>query len=469
MKATFLPSRGVTIAIALILLVPLFAALTAPAALAQDATPGTSGPTMPVNTEVSGTIDVAMVGNPQMVTLSELLPEFNKIYPNVTVNMTIVPENEVRQIITQDISTQAGQFDVVTIGTFEVPIWAANGWLEEVGEEAASDPNYNLDDIFQAHIDGLSYESGLYGLPFYGESSMTFYRKDVFEQAGIEMPERPTWDQIAEFARQVHNPDQELYGICLRGLPGWGQQLAPLTTVINAFGGRWYDENWEAQLNSEESAQAIEFYINLLKDAGEPAPEQAGFTECETLFNQGNVAMWYDATSAAELISDPGLSTVADQVGYAYAPTQVGQTNWLWNWAFAMAANSDAKEAALAFMTWATSNQYLDTVVELRGWGQAPTGARASTYANPSYQEFAGDFADIVRNSIEAANPSQPTVDPVPYEGGQFVRIPEFQALGDQVSQEFAAAMVGQQTIQEAIEQANELANETAIQGGYQT
>ena len=462
MKWISMPPRLVTVLLALALLLPVFAAV-APAALAQDASPAA------VNTEVSGTIEVAMVGNPQMNTLNELLPAFNELYPNVTVNMTIVPENEVRQIITQDISTQSGQFDVVTIGTFEVPLWAESGWLEEVGEEAAADPNYNLDDIFQAHIDGLSYDDGLYGLPFYGESSMTFYRTDVFEEAGIEMPERPTWDQIAEYARQIHNPDEEMYGICLRGLPGWGQQLAPLTTVINAFGGRWYDENWEAQLSAEESAQAIDFYISLLNDAGEPGAEQAGFTECQTLFNQGQVAMWYDATSAAELISDPDLSTVAENVGYAYAPTQVGPTNWLWNWSFAMAANSEEKEASLAFMTWATSNQYLDTVVAERGWGEAPTGARQSTYANESYLEFAGDFAGIVEESIQAANPSQPTVDPVPYQGGQFVRIPEFQALGDQVSQEFAAAIVGQQTIQEAIDQANELANQTAELGGYQT
>ncbi|MGI8644150.1 MAG: ABC transporter substrate-binding protein [Thermomicrobiales bacterium] len=466
MKTTFMPTRFVMTLFALALLLPVLAAM-APAALAQDASPAASP--VEVNTDVSGTIEVAMVGNPQMNTLNELLPAFNEIYPNVTVNMTIVPENEVRQIITQDISTEAGQFDVVTIGTFEVPLWAESGWLEEVGEEAAADPNYNLDDIFQAHIDGLSYDGGLYGLPFYGESSMTFYRTDVFEEAGIEMPERPTWDQIAEYARQVHNPDEEMYGICLRGLPGWGQQLAPLTTVINAFGGRWYDEDWNAQLNSEQSAGAIDFYINLLKDAGEPAPEQAGFTECQTLFNQGQVAMWYDATSAAELISDPDLSTVAEDVGYAYAPTQVGQTNWLWNWSFAMASTSEEKEASLAFMTWATSNQYLDTVVAERGWGEAPTGARESTYVNESYLEFAGDFADIVKNSIEAANPSQPTVDPVPYQGGQFVRIPEFQALGDQVSQEFAAAMVDQQSIQEAIDQANQLANDTAELGGYQS
>jgi sorbitol/mannitol transport system substrate-binding protein len=458
----------------LLLIMPMLAAIGRADALAQDATPAAvaSPGGMAPNPDITGTIDVGMVGNPQMTTLQALVDagEFNKVYPNVKVNLTVLPENEIRQTITQDVSNQSGQFDVFTVGTFEVPLWGQQGWLEEVGDDAAANPTYDLEDIFPAHRAGLSYDGKLYGLPFYGESSMTFYRKDLFEAAGLEMPERPTWEQIGEFARTLNKPDQQQYGICLRGLPGWGEQLAPLTTVINAYGGRWFDEDWKAQLDSEKSKAAISFYIQLLKDAGEPGAEQSGFTECENLFNDGKVAMWYDATSAAELLSDPELNKFADQVGFAYAPSaELPTGSWLWNWAFAMEANSDAKEAGIAFMTWATSKEFEQLVAQKEGWGKAPTGARESTYADPSYQEFAGEFADIVLKSIEAANPDKPTVDPVPYTGGQFVRIPEFQQLGTDVSQQFAAAIVGDKTIDEAIKAANDLANQTAIDGGYQT
>lgn len=447
---------------AMLLLVPLLAisGIRSGTIRAQEASPSA------VNTEISGTIDVGMVANPQMVALSENIDAFNALYPNVTVNLTILPENEIRQVITQDIAGEAGQFDVVTIGTFEVPIWAENGWIEEVGEEVAADPDYDVEDIFQAHRDGLSYDGGLYGLPFYGESSMTFYRTDLFEAAGLEMPERPTWDQIAEFAAALHNPDEGQYGICLRMLPGWGEQLAPLTTVINAFGGRWYDEEWNAQLDSEQSAGAISFYLDLVTNYGQPGAQDSGFTECETLFEQGEVAMWYDATSAAELVSAE-TSSVSGSVGYAYPPTQVGPTNWLWNWSFAMASTSDQKEAALAFMEWATSKEYFQTIVERDGFGRAPTGARQSTYDDPAYAEFAGAFAGIVQTAIQESNPNQPTVDPVPYTGGQFVRIPEFQELGNSVSQLFAAAYVGDTSVEDAIAEANELANQIAEDGGY--
>jgi sorbitol/mannitol transport system substrate-binding protein len=422
------------------------------------------------NTDISGTIDVAMVANPQMVALQELVEAgaFNELYPNITVNLTVLPENEIRQTITQDVTTQSGQFDVFTIGPFEVPLWAAQGWLEEVGAAAEANPDYDLTDVFESMKAGLTYEDGLYALPFYGESAMTFYRTDLFEEAGLEMPERPTWTQIAEFAAALDS--EEHNGICLRGLPGWGEMGAPLGTVINAFGGRWYDENWVAQLNDEDSARAIRFYIETLQNYGPEGAVGNGFTENETLLIQGQCAMWYDATSAAELITDPEINPDYEQIGFAYGPSdKLPGGNWLWSWNFAMAANSDAKEAANAFMEWATSTAYVDAIVDFDGgWGRAPTGARASVYENPSYQERAADFAEIVLNSINEANPNEPTEEPVPYTGGQFVRIPEFQQLGNDVTQIFASALVGDTEIDAAIEEANDLANQVAIDAGYQ-
>ncbi len=464
--------RSLTITAVLMLLVPVLTAFADRGVLAQDASPAANGApgAMEPDPSISGEIDLGMVGNPQMVALQGLLPEFNRLYPNITVNATVLPENEIRQTITQDIANQSGQFDVITIGPFEVPLWAEQGWLEPIGEEVAGDPNYDLDDFFPSMLAGLTYEDQLYALPFYGESAMTFYRRDLFEQAGLEMPERPTWDQIAEFAAQLHNPD-EVYCLCLRGLPGWGEQGAPLTTIINAFGGRWFDEDWNAALAEEDSAAAIRFYVENLREYGPPGVEQNGFTETETLFVQGKCAMWYDATSAAELITDPQENpNFHQQVGFAYPPGQkIEHGNWLWSWNFAMAANSDAKEAGLAFMKWATSREYLQLVVEEEGgFGRAPTGARQSIYQDPAYLERAGAFADIVVDAINEANPNEPTEDPVPYTGGQFVRIPEFQALGNDVTQEIAAALVGDQSVDDAIEAANELANQVALDAGYQ-
>ena len=416
----------------------------------------------------TGTVSVAMVGNPQMKTLEQLKGEFESSHSGITLNLLVLPENQIRDKVTTDIATGAGQFDLVTIGMYEVPLWAKNRWIEEVGTTLQQDAAYDFNDLIPSVRKGLEYDGKLYAAPFYGESSALFYRKDILQKASVQMPDKPTWEQVAAAAKQIHNPPNQ-FGICLRGLPGWGEQLAPMTTVINTFGGRWFDESWKAQLDSAESSAAIKFYIDTVKSVGEPGATQAGFTECETLMAQGKVGMWYDATSAGDLLFDPKQNPGASNMAMAYAPTKEKQySGWLWAWAFAMEANSKNKPAAFEFMKWATSKDYVNLVAQKQGWGAVPSGSRKSTYDQAGYKDYAKGFAAITLDSIQQADPSKPTIKAVPYTGVQFVQIPEFQDLGTRVSQEFAAAMAGQQSTDDAIKKANAYANQVAKQGGYQ-
>jgi polyol transport system substrate-binding protein len=383
-------------------------------------------------------------------------------------NLLVLPENQIRDKVTTDISTNAGQFDLVTIGMYEVPLWAKNKWIDEVGTTLQQDASYDYNDLIPSIRTGLEYDGKLYAAPFYGESSALMYRKDTLQKAGVTLPDKPTWDDVAAAAKKVHNPPNQ-FGICLRGLPGWGEQLAPLNTVINTFGGRWFDETWKAQLDSPESSAAIKFYVDTVKTAGEPGATQAGFTECETLMVQGKVGMWYDATSGADLVFDPKQNPNAANMGMAYAPTKdKPYSGWLWAWAFAMESNSKNKPAAYEFIKWATSKDYVNLVAQKSGWGAVPTGARKSTYDQAGYKDYAKGFAAVTLDSIENADPTHPTVQPVPYTGVQFVQIPEFVDLGTRVSQEFAAAIAGQQSTDDAIKKGNDYANQVAKQGGYQ-
>ena len=311
-----------------------------------------------------------MVGNPQMEDIQKLTADNFTKQTGIKVNFTILPENELRDKVTQDIATGAGQYDVVTIGAYEVPIWAKNGWLHEVTSYTEGDANFDHADLLPAMVESLSGEDGkLYAVPFYGESSFLMYRKDVFEAKGLTMPERPTWDQVAQFAAQVDGAQPGMRGICLRGLPGWGELFAPLTTVVNTFGGTWftndwqaqvdgegfraatqfyvdlvrahgdtwYTKDWQAQVNAPEFQAATKFYVDLVRAHGEPGAAQAGFTECLNAMSQNQVAMWYDATSAAGSLEDPSVSNVAGKIGYVYAPVKETKTSgWLWAWAWAM-------------------------------------------------------------------------------------------------------------------------------------
>src|SRR5438309_5863892 len=403
----------------------------------------------------TSTVTLGSVDNPSMTDLKKLVPDFESAHPGIKVNIVTLPEDQIRQQVTQDVATQSGRFDLFTIGTYEVPLWAKLGWLQDLAPYRRNDSAYAPDDLIPGIKTAVSYQNDLYAVPFYGESSMLMYRKDLLAAKGITMPDHPTWAQVADAANKVNNPSSGLNGICLRGLPGWGEQLAPLDTVVNTYGGRWFDEKWNAQLTQPEFKAAVSFYINLIKTAGEPGAGNAGFTECLNAYNSGKVAMWYDATVAASFYT----GDEAKNSGYAYAPTKVKDwSGWLWAWSLGMPSSSKKKDAAWTFADWATSKDYIKLVGSKLGWAHVPPGTRTSTYSLPEYQSAAGGFANVTLQSIAHADVNHSTVDPVPYIGVQYVDIDEFQQLGDQVSQEFAKVIAGTQTVDQALVKAQALA-----------
>ena len=409
----------------------------------------------------SSTITLAAVDNPSMADLKKLVGDFQSSHSGIQVNIVTLPEDQLRQQVTQDVAANSGRYDLFTIGTYEVPLWAKKGWIENLTPYIAKDSSYAPDDLIPGIKGALSYNSNLYAVPFYGESSMLMYRKDMLAAKGVTMPDHPTWDQVAAAAQAVNS--SSVSGICLRGLPGWGEQLAPLDTVVNTFGGRWYDQNWNAQLNSPQWKSAVTFYVNLLKSAGEPGAGNAGFTECLNAYNSGKVAMWYDATVAASFFT----GDAATNSGYAFAPTKVKDwSGWLWAWSLGMPSSSKKKDAAWTFADWATSKDYAKLVGTKLGWARVSPGTRTSTYSIPEYQKAAGAFAQVTLDSIAHADVAHPTVDPVPYIGVQYVDIDEFQQLGDQVSQEFAKVIAGGQTVDQALAKAQTLA--AAVGKNYQ-
>src|SRR6516162_10898076 len=254
------------------------------------------------------TVTIATVNNPPMLELKKLSSKFEEKNPDIKLSWVIVEENVLRQRVTTDVSTGSGQFDAVFIGLYETPIFAKRGWLKEMANIPA---DYDLDDVFKSLRDGLSYQGKLYALPFYGESSLLVYRKDLFDAKGLQMPEQPTYDDIKKFADALTDKTKGIYGITLRGKPGWGENMAYLGTLINTFGGTWFDEKWQPTIDSPESKKAIAFYVDLMKADGPPGASSNGFNENLTLFASGKAAMWIDATSLGGPLYDKTQSQVA--------------------------------------------------------------------------------------------------------------------------------------------------------------
>ena len=416
--------------------------------------------------EGARTVTIAIVSNPQMEDAIELSPRFEAENPDIKLRFVSLSENEARAKITASVATGGDEFDAVMISNYETPQWARNGWLVDLDPLMAQTPGYDRDDFTPSIRNALSGPDGhMYSVPFYGESAFLMYRKDLFAEAGLTMPPNPTWEQVAGFADRLTDREQNRAGICLRGKPGWGEVMAPVGAMINSFGGRWYDEQWNAQLTSPEVREAVNFYVDLVRRDGQPGAAGSGFSECGTQFSQGNTAMWFDATVAAGLLENPEESRVVGDVGYAPAPTGVDglPSGWLYSWALAIPRTTAEKgpeqvDATWKFLSWMTSKPYQRMVGEELGWTSVPPGARQSTYAIPEYIEASKAYAPQTRAAIDAANQDRPTRDPVPYTGLQFVGIPEFQDLGTRVSQQISAAIAGQQTADEALEQAQDYA-----------
>ena len=409
------------------------------------------------------TITIATVNNGDMIRMQGLTDDFTA-KTGIDVEWVTLEENVLSQRVTTDISTKGGQFDIMTIGMYETPIWAKNDWLVALNDLPDS---YDVNDILPAMRGGLSVDGTLYAAPFYGESSMIMYRTDLMEKAGLTMPDAPTWDFVADAARKMTDKGNEIYGVCLRGKAGWGENMAFLTAMSNSFGARWFDMDWNAQFDSDAWKKTLTFYLDLMNDAGPPGAANNGFNENLALFQQGKCGMWIDATVAASFVTNPKDSTVADKVGFALAPDAgLGKRgNWLWAWALAIPAGTQKEESAKKFIEWATSKDYLALVASKEGWANVPPGSRTSLYENPEYQKV--PFAKMTLESINSADPTNPTVDPVPYIGVQFVAIPEFAGIATQVGQEFSAALAGQQTAEQALEKAQALTNEEMEAAGY--
>lgn len=405
------------------------------------------------------TINVLMVNNPQMVELQKLTAKHFTKETGIKVNFTVLPENDVRDKIGQDFANQAGQYDVATISNYETPIYAKNDWLRPLDSYTRKDKSFDQKDILPPLRESLAGDDGkTYAEPFYGESSFLMYRKDIFKKAGLKMPAKPTWPQVSKLAAKADGAEKGVKGICLRALPGWGEMIAPLTSVVNTFGGTWFDKDWKAKLTDPGFKKAVKFYVDLTRKHGESGAAQSGYAECLNNMTQGKTAMWYDATSGAGSL-EAAKSKVKGKIGYVPAPVvKTPSSGWLYSWAWGIQKASRNPDKAWKFISWASSKKYEKLVGKKFGWANVPAGKRASTYRIPEYRRKAGVFGDVTRQAITKADPRDPGVQPRPTMGIQFVDIPEFSDLGTKVSQELSAAVAGRQSTETALKKSQKLA-----------
>ncbi|MFI3311197.1 extracellular solute-binding protein [Ewingella allii] len=416
-----------------------------------------------LNAHAVTTLKIATIANGDMTIMQQLSTSYEQAHPDIKLEWQVMDDGELRKQVLSDMSSGKTNFDVITVGTYEVPLWGQKGWLTPLDNLPA---DYQVDDLLKPIRSALSWQNKLYALPFYGESSMTYYRKDLFAAKHLTMPENPSWDEIKNLAAELTDKSQGIYGLCLRGLAGWGDNVALVTTMANAYGAEWFDADWKPHLDSDEWRNVLKDYVFMLQNYGPPDAKSNSFGQNLKLFSQGKCAMWVDSTVAAGMVTNPQISMVADKVDFAPAPVAISSngSHWLWAWSLAVPRSSSQKAQAQAFITWATSPAYIQQVAQTVGWGAIPPGSRYSSYAEPHYQKLA-PYAARVKQALETATPEQPTLFPVPYQGVQYVSIPGFDQMGDAVGKNISALLDGKMTLEEVLS-ANQQAVTTLYQSG---
>ncbi len=419
------------------------------------------------------TINIALANNPISQALAQIAEEKYSA-PGVTVNIAVLPENDLRQKLTTEASTGGTTYDMFYVGPYEAANWARFGWLENLEPyfEALSPEKkewYDRDDLIDGMVGSLSLDDELYALPFYGEGSFTMYNKVLFEKNGLTMPEEPTWEEIYELAKKIHDPDNGIVGMTMRGAPGWGMSGAPFVTMVNAFGGRFYDMDWNATIDTPEQRAAWKMYKKILREAGQNDILSYTYNECIALMQSGKCGIYYDATSIAPPLEAEG-SAVKGMVGYAMPPHQKMKTNtaWLWNWAMGINPNTtqEKKLAVFDFMLWATSKDYIKMTVELDPTGAStPPASRESTYDLPVYAK--APYAEATLKTLKSTDFTKPTLKPVPYVGLQYIAIPEFADAGTKMTEYLADYVVDKISLDEAISMTQQVFEQVAEDGGY--
>ena len=411
------------------------------------------------------TLTIATVNNGDMIRLKDFSKDFEASHPSIRLKWVVLEENILRQRVTTDVAIRGGQYDVVMIGAYEVPVWAKRNWLTSLDDLGAS---YQADDLIGPIREAVTHNNVQYAAPFNGESAMTFYRTDLFEQAGIAMPADPSWEFLIRSAARLHRPSEGVYGLCLRGKAGWGENMGLIMSMANSYGARLFDTNWRPQFDTPEWRKTITTYVDALRRYGPPGAAANGFNENLAMFAQGKCAIWFDSTAAAPFLSDPETSKISDRLGFAPPPDEgLGRrSGWLWTWAFAIPAGSRKAAAAKEFIGWAAGPAYFDLVAKRAGWLAVPPGTRKSLYTNPDYRRVA-PFAEMTLNVIGSVNTAAPTVKPVPYAGVQFAAIPEYQGIGTEVGQQFAAAVAGQVSPDDALAEAQAITKRQMTAAGY--
>lgn len=339
--------------------------------------------------------------------LEPRISEFEDL-TGINVVVEVFPEDQFRQRRLLEASSGATTLDGYMIMPGQVGAqYLGASWLryldDFIADPSLTSPDLNIDDFFEGAMSTFRDGEQVFGLPLQIESSLLFYRRDLFEEAGLTNPPE-TMEELLEYAQILHQGRRAGFAMRGRGAAATSQ----IVNLLYSFGGQWLDEAGNSALASEASIASLDFYANLLRSYGPPGPANLHWSEVTSLYAQDQAAMILDANVFRSIMEDPeqAMEVVRNNTGYAPLPAgPAGRVPAVLVWGMSVNAASANPEAAWYFIQWALSpeNQLLAAL-------EGVPSARASSWEDEEFQSRAP--ADWIEASQQSFNLGQPDWNP---------------------------------------------------------
>ena len=400
-------------------------------------------------------ISVAVIPASYFDNLGTLVPQFEAL-TGVKVRVEKVPPGQIRQKAMLDLSSKTRTYATHAADPMYYPLYVANKWVDPLdrylSDTSLTDPAwFDYEDILKAWREADSIDGKPYGIPYDGEVTVQVYRKDLYDAKGLKPAE--TFDELLANAKAIHDPDNRVYGLALRGFAGAGQNMYIYPSLLRAFGGSWSAGSGSGvTVNSPEAVKALQWYVDALTKYAPPAVRNWNWPDIADAFSQGTVGCYIDAHSSAAVLNNPDKSKVIGKIGFARWPKGPSgkRVTSIWNWGFPInaALSEKAKKATWLFITWAASAEtQARTSWKFAGPAKRSGINRTSLWRSP---EVAAAMKGTGHDFVKAALDSLEHDTDVEWRP----RVPQWPAIGETMATNIQAALVGQKKPKEALDDA---------------
>lgn len=287
------------------------------------------------------------------------------IYPNlqeftdltgITVEMEIMGNDDYANKASIELAGKNKGLDVIFLRPLtDLKQYCQNEWLTDISR-IGDDADFNLSDYFPGSLESCTYDGVLYGVPIVAESQIMYYRKDLLEAKGLQVPK--TLDELRTVAEALTDKGSDFYGFFMRGKAN--ALVTQFSSILYSFNGR-FNTSTESLVGSDEFAAAAKYYGDLLYNCAPPGVINMTWTEGAAMFAQGKIGIFIDSDAIFGNISgDANVAIKPEQIGFSVIPAgPAGQPTPFYATigAWSIPAFSEKQEAALAFIKWAESKE----------------------------------------------------------------------------------------------------------------